>query len=100
MQSIQQQRRRRAQMCAAGAKCLEFWRPTEADVKEAQMCALVSSGELIPRPIAVLFATAIHKARHDAGIWISAGECLIRIAQDFVNVWGPRLNKRFPGRPH
>jgi hypothetical protein len=48
----------------------------------------------------VLFATAIHKARHDAGSWLSAGECLVMIARHFVNVWGPRLNKPFPRRPH
>src|SRR5437763_9113401 len=74
---------RRAQMCAAGLSCLELWRPSEADVEEAQMCALVNFGERMPRRTAVLFATAIHKARHDAGRWISAGECLGRIAQHF-----------------
>jgi hypothetical protein len=90
----------RAQMCAAGVRCLELWRPSEADIEEAQMCALVNFGERMPRGAAVLLAMAIHKARHDAGRWISAGECLGRIAQHFVNVWGPLLNKRRPRRPH
>jgi len=60
----------------------------------------VNFGERMPRPNAVTFAKAIHKARHDAGSWISAAECLVRIAQHFVDVWGPRLNKRFPRQPH
>jgi hypothetical protein len=105
MQRIQQRRlkqesaERRAQTCAAGVRCLETWRPSEAEVKEAQMCALVNFGEHMPRPMAVTLATAIHKARHDAGRWISAGDCLVRIAQHFVSVWGPRLNQQFPRRP-
>ena len=97
MQRIEQ---RRAQMCAAGLSCLELWRPSEVDVEEAQMCAFVNFGERMPRRTAVLLATAIHKARHDAGRWISAGECLGRIAQHFVNVWRPLLTKRCPHRPH
>jgi hypothetical protein len=82
------------------ATTLQFSIRTPIDQRQRAMCALVNSGELIPRPIAVLFATAIHKARHDAGSWISAGECLVRIAQHFVNVSGARLNKRFPRPPH
>ncbi len=87
-------------MCAPGARRVELWRPSEAEVEEAQMCALVNFGERVPRRAAVVLAAAIRKARHDAGRWIPSGECLGRIAQHFVNVWGPLLNERSPPRPH
>jgi len=90
---------RRAQMSAALARSVELWRPSEAEVEEAQMCALVNFGERMPRDVAVVLATAIRKARHDAGKRLPSGECLVRIAQHFVNVWRPLLNERSPPRP-
>jgi len=86
--------RRWAQTQAAAARGLALWRPSEAEVEEAQMCALVNFGERMPHGAAVVFAAAIRKCRHDAGRWISSGECLGRIARHFVNVWKPLLEKR------
>jgi len=86
-------------MSAALARSVELWRPSEAEVEEAQMCTLANFGERMPRDVAVVLATAIRKARHDAGRRLPSGECLVRIAQHFVNVWRPLLNERSPPRP-
>jgi len=78
-----------AQMCAPRAKRIDFWlrRTTEADVKEAQMCAQALIGERGPRRAAVVLAAAFRKARHEARRWIPPSECFGRIAQHCVQVW-------------
>jgi len=68
-------------------------------VEEVQSCMLVNFGERLPHEAALVFAKAMHKARHLAGSWISAGECLVKIADHYIRVWGPRLRKRRPRGP-
>jgi hypothetical protein len=59
--------------------------------EEMQMCA---RGEFVvwaPRRVAAVIALAFSAARKAAGRWISAGECLTRIAEHFIEVWEPAL---------
>jgi hypothetical protein len=68
------------------------WRREVEPDNEAQMCA--PRGELdllLPRRTAALFRAAMQKARKEAGRQLSPGECLARIAKNFVDTWGPIL---------
>jgi len=57
------------------------------------MCAGVLDVR-VPRRVAALLGAAMRAARHDAGRWIPPGECLGRIAQQFVETWGLALRRR------
>jgi len=69
---------------------VEWCREVEAD-EEAQMCARGEFDVLLPHRTAALFRAAMRKARKESGRPLSPGECLVRIAQHFVDTWGPIL---------
>jgi hypothetical protein len=72
-----------------------LWRPSKADVDEAQMCAQANLGDPIPRRTAKKFATAIHLIREDAGMQVSAEECLLKVLEVVI---ASELNSRSPLR--
>jgi hypothetical protein len=87
-----------AQTSARRARGAEYWNRfvSELDIEEAQMCAQANLGERMPRHAAVTMAAAFRKARHEARRWLTAGECLVRIAQHCLDVWRPLVNERSP----
>jgi hypothetical protein len=60
-----------------------------AGIEEAQMCAQGRFEVWAPRSVIGLVALAFCAARKAAGRWISSGECLARIATEFVATWQP-----------
>ena len=61
--------------------------------EEAQMCARGNVEIVVPRHIRGLLAMAFHAVRNAAGQWISPGECLVRIAEHFLEVWKAALEE-------
>src|SRR3954452_8342503 len=89
MQSEQQRQRRREQK--------RFEREREKkEARKAQMCAGDELEFRLPLRVASLFGRAMRVAREEAGRPISPGECLVRMARHFIDVWGPRMAQRSP----
>ena len=89
MQSEQQRQRRREQK--------RFEREREKkEARKAQMCAGDELEFRLPLRVASLFGRAMRVAREEAGRPISPGECLVRMARHFIDVWGPRMAHRSP----
>jgi len=68
--------------------CIDLRREFAA-IEEAQMCAQGRFEVWAPRSVIGLVALAFCAARKAAGRWISSGECLARIATEFVDTWQP-----------
>jgi hypothetical protein len=62
--------------------------------EETRMCARGEVEVWAPPRVAAVIAQAFSAARKAAGRWISAGECLARIAEHFIEVWEPALRVR------
>jgi hypothetical protein len=62
--------------------------------EDTRMCARGEFEVWAPRRVAAVIALAFSAARKAAGRRISAGECLTRIAQHFIEVWEPALRAR------
>jgi hypothetical protein len=62
--------------------------------EDTRMCARGEFEVWAPRRVAAVIAVAFSAARKAAGRWISAGECLTRIAEHFFEVWEPALKAR------
>jgi hypothetical protein len=62
--------------------------------EDTRMCARGEFEVWAPRRVAAVIALAFSAARKAAGRWISAGECLTRIAEHFIEVWEPALTVR------
>jgi hypothetical protein len=62
--------------------------------EDTRMCARGEFEVWAPRRVAAVIAQAFSAARKAAGRWISAGECLTRIAEHFIEVWEPALRLR------
>src|SRR5947209_845847 len=90
MQSEQHRQRRREQ------KRLERERQKK-EARKAQMCAGDELEFLLPLRVAALFGRTMRVAREEAGRPISPGECLVRMARHFIDIWGPRMAHRSPG---
>ena len=58
------------------------------------MCARGAFQAWLPRATSLLVAAAFHAARKAAGRPLSAGECLVAIAQHFIDLWGPAVAGR------
>jgi HNH endonuclease len=58
------------------------------------MCARGEFEVWAPRRVSAVIALAFSAARKAAGRWISAGECLTKIAEHFIEVWEPALKVR------
>ena len=65
---------------AARMTCIELRRETEAH-EQAQMCARKTLLH-VPRSVRILLGAAVRAARRDG--WISADECIGRIADHFI----------------
>jgi len=82
---------------AEGMTCIALRRELEAQ-EEAQMCA---RGELelrVPRRVALLLAAAFQGARAAASRWLTPSDCLVRVAQHFIDTWKSTLAER--STPH
>src|SRR4051812_29420406 len=73
--------------------CITLRRELQAN-EERQMCARGEFEVWAPRRAAAVIALAFSAARKAAGRWISAGECLVRIAQHFIDNWEHALAVR------
>src|SRR3954463_16539845 len=73
--------------------CITLRRELQAN-EERQMCARGEFEVWAPRRAAAVIALAFSAARKAAGRWISAGECLVRIAQHFIDNWEAALAVR------
>ncbi len=66
--------------------CIQLRRELQGH-EETQMCARGEFDVWVPRRVAGLLALAFGAARKAAGRWLSPGECLVRIAEHFIEVW-------------
>ena len=57
------------------------------DKDEAQMCARGTFGAWVTVSVAEVVKGAFRAARAVAKRWLSAGECLLRLAQHFIETW-------------
>ena len=73
--------------------CIALRREIEA-TEEAQMWARGDFDVRVPRSTADLFAAAYRAARRLVGESLTAGDCLIWMAQHFNRTWGPALAQR------
>jgi hypothetical protein len=78
---------------AARLTCVALRRELE-DQEEAQMCARGNFEVVVPESMRSLLAMAFHAVRDAAKEWLSPGECLARIAEHFIEVYKPMLNRR------
>ena len=78
---------------AEGMTCIELRRALE-DEEERQMCARGAFRVWLPPSVALLVSAAFRAARSAAGRRISPAECLVRIAQHFIEVWKPGLARK------
>jgi len=62
--------------------------------EDTRMCARGEFEVWAPRRAAAVIALAFSAARKAARRWISAGECLTRIAEHFIEIWEPTLERR------
>jgi len=63
------------------------------DKDEAQMCARGTFRVWMPVSVAEVVKAAFRAARAAAKRWLSAGECLVRLAEHFVEVWRAQLKR-------
>jgi len=64
----------------------------ERDEKRSEADAPIRIDELdilVPRRVGILLEAALRKARKEAGRPITRGEGLVRIAQHYIDKWGP-----------
>ncbi len=78
---------------AERSTCVALQRKIEAR-EEAQMCARRSFALRVPRSVAVLLAAAMRAAGEAESGWISAGECLVRVAAHFIETWKDAVPRR------
>lgn len=78
---------------AERSTCIALRRETEAR-EEAQMCAQRSLRVRAPGSVTILLRAALAAALQAEGRWISAGECLVRVARHFIGTWKGVLPRR------
>lgn len=78
---------------AQNLTCVELRRALEGK-DEAQMCARGAFQAWLPGSTALVVAAAFHAARKTAGRSLSPGECLLAIAEHFIEVWKPIVAQR------
>ena len=70
--------------------CIELRRALDEE-DERQMCARGALRIWLPATVAAVASAAFRAAQREAGRWISPTECLLRIADHFIEVWKPGL---------
>ena len=73
--------------------CLDLRDAVEADENQ-QMCATNELRVCVPRRVAALLGAAFLAARELADRRLSDGECLVLLAQHFLDTWRPLYPKR------
>ena len=73
--------------------CIQLRRELQG-LEETQMLARGEVDVWMPRSVGIVLSLAFAAARRDAGRWLSPGECLVRIAEHFIEVWKPALAER------
>jgi hypothetical protein len=77
---------------AGNTTCIELRREME-DKEEAQMCAHGTFGAWVTVSVAEVVKAAFRSARAAAKRWLSAGECLVRLAEHFIETWKELLKE-------
>ena len=72
--------------------CVELRRAMQ-DKDEAQMCARGTFRVWMPVSVAEVVKAAFRAARAAAKRWLSAGECLVTLAEHFVETWRAQLKQ-------
>ena len=72
--------------------CVALRRAMQAK-DEAQMCARGTFSVWMPLSVAEVVKAAFRAARAAARRWLSAGECLVALAEHFVEVWREQLKQ-------
>jgi len=78
---------------AGQVPCVQLRRELQGQ-QETQMSARGEFDVWVPRRVGGLLALAFGAARKAAGRWLSPGECLVKIAEHFIEVWKPMLAER------
>jgi hypothetical protein len=78
---------------AERSTCIALRREVEAR-EEAQTCARGSLSVRIPGSVAILLRAALAAAIEAEGRWMPAGECLVRMAQHFIDTWKDAVPRR------
>jgi hypothetical protein len=72
--------------------CVELRRAMQ-DKDEAQMCARGTFRVWMPVSVAEVVKAAFRAARAAAKRWLSAGECLVTLAEHFIETWRAQLKQ-------
>ena len=72
--------------------CLALRRAMQ-DKDEAQMCARGTFTAWMPVSVAEVVKAAFRAARAAAKRWLSAGECLVALAEHFIETWKAKLKQ-------
>jgi 5-methylcytosine-specific restriction endonuclease McrA len=78
---------------AEGMTCIALKREVDA-LGEAQMCARAELDLRVPRRVGLLLDAAIRAARAASDRWLTAAECLERVAEHFIETWKGALAER------
>jgi hypothetical protein len=78
---------------AERSTCIALRREVERR-EEAQTCAQGSLSIRMPGSVAILLRAAIAAALEVEGRWMTAGECLVRVAQHFIDTWKDATPRR------
>jgi hypothetical protein len=78
---------------AERSTCIALRREIEAS-EEAQMRAQRSLSVRVPGSVAILLRAALAAALEAEGRWITAGECLVRVARHFIDTWKDGVPRR------
>src|SRR5207237_2566797 len=70
--------------------CVALRRAMQAK-DEAQMCARGTFSVWMPLSVAEVVKAAFRAARAAAKRWLSAGECLVALAEHFIETWREQL---------
>ncbi|WP_242394213.1 HNH endonuclease signature motif containing protein [Anaeromyxobacter oryzisoli] len=93
-----------AQMCAPSGRTddsrAEASAPSKpADSFSAQMCARAWLTLHVPRRVALLIDASFRAARAAAGHWLTPEECVVRIADEFIETWQEAVKQAERSRP-
>src|SRR5438552_9745570 len=72
--------------------CVALRRAMQAK-DEAQMCARGTFSVWMPLSVAEVVKAAFRAARAAARRWLSAGECLVALAEHFIDTWREQLKQ-------
>ncbi|WP_242392845.1 HNH endonuclease signature motif containing protein [Anaeromyxobacter oryzisoli] len=93
-----------AQMCAPSSRTDDSAAETGTPSKPtgpfpAQMCARAWLTLHVPRRVALLIDASFRAARAAAGHWLNPEECVVRIAEHFIETWTEAVKQLERSRP-